>query len=233
VYCPNCGAPNDDGQLACSNCGLPLGPSPNAASGSASDGSPESGYQTPPGYEQSPGYGPGPGYGQGPGYQQGPYGTGPTPGGQPQWQGAAWESYGPTYAGFWKRLVAYIIDGIVINIVMTIVGYALGIGYLNRIADVGPGRSAAYSLIDIVVFWLYFAFMESSSQQGTLGKMALGIVVTDLDGRRISFGKATVRHWSKILSTLIFMIGWIMAGFTERKQALHDIIAGTLVVNKR
>ncbi len=63
--------------------------------------------------------------------------------------------------------------------------------------------------------------------------MALGIAVTDLDGRRISFGRATARHWSTILSTLILLVGWLMAGFTKRKQALHDMIAGTLVINER
>lgn len=140
---------------------------------------------------------------------------------------------GVSYAGFWKRFAAYIIDGIVINIAMTIIGYAMGIGYINRVGEVGAGRSAAYSVIDAVVFWLYFALMESSSLQGTLGKMALGIAVTGLDGRRISFGRATARHWSKILSTMILLIGWLMAGFTQRKQALHDMIAGTLVINKR
>ena len=136
------------------------------------------------------------------------------------------------YAGFWKRFVAYIIDGFLINIVMTIVGYALGIGYMSRLGDAGTGRSAAYSIISVVLVYLYFALMESSSQQATLVKLALSIKVTDLDGRRFSFGKATVRYWSKILSTLILLIGFIMAGFTERKQALHDLIAGTLVVNK-
>jgi uncharacterized RDD family membrane protein YckC len=63
--------------------------------------------------------------------------------------------------------------------------------------------------------------------------MALGLVVTDLDGQRISFGKASGRHFGKIISSLILCIGFIMAGFTERKQALHDIMAGTLVNIKR
>ncbi len=75
--------------------------------------------------------------------------------------------------------------------------------------------------------------MESSSQQATLGKIALGIMVTDLSGNRISFARASGRHFTKILSGIILYIGFIMAGFTEKKQALHDIIADCLVVKKQ
>ena len=127
-----------------------------------------------------------------------------------------------------------IIDGIVLNIATTILGFILGIGYyVSGLGSAGSGTSAALYVVSLVIWWLYYALMESSPQQATLGKMALGIVVTDLDGRRISFGKASIRHWSKILSYLILLIGYIMAGFTARKQALHDLIAGTLVINKR
>lgn len=80
--------------------------------------------------------------------------------------------------------------------------------------------------------WLYFALMESSGQQGTIGKMALGIKVTDMNGNRIGFGRATGRYFGKIISSLTLTIGYIMAGFTQQKQALHDIIAGCLVINK-
>jgi uncharacterized RDD family membrane protein YckC len=74
--------------------------------------------------------------------------------------------------------------------------------------------------------------MESSSLQATLGKMTIGIFVTDLNGSRISFGRATGRHFAKIVSTLVFFLGYLMAGFTQRKQALHDVIAGCLVMRK-
>jgi uncharacterized RDD family membrane protein YckC len=83
--------------------------------------------------------------------------------------------------------------------------------------------------IGLLGSWIYEAAMESSSKQATLGKMALGLKVTDLEGRRISFARATGRHFSKIISGCILLIGYIMAGFTQRKQALHDMIAGTLV----
>jgi uncharacterized RDD family membrane protein YckC len=80
---------------------------------------------------------------------------------------------------------------------------------------------------------LYFAIMESSSIQATVGKLAVGVVVTDLNGERISFLRATGRYFAKILSAMILMIGYIMVGFTERKQGLHDMIASTLVYKSR
>ena len=87
--------------------------------------------------------------------------------------------------------------------------------------------------VTIVATWLYFALMESSARQGTLGKMALGLFVTDLEGRRVSFGRATGRFFAKIITGLIpFFIGYIMAGFTAEEQALHDMIAGCLVLKK-
>jgi uncharacterized RDD family membrane protein YckC len=145
------------------------------------------------------------------------------------------------YAGFWLRLVAVIIDTIFILIVIlgaaTVVRFVLG-------APVGPG-AAKYGvkvfsrghgiiiLICILVPWLYWALMESSPQQATLGKMALGLKVTDLQGKPISFGKATGRYFGKLVSELIFYVGFMMAGWTEKKQALHDIMAGTLVVRKQ
>jgi len=87
--------------------------------------------------------------------------------------------------------------------------------------------------LSIVASWIYSAYLESSPNQGTLGKMALGLIVTDLQGRRISFGHATGRFFAKIITGLIPLgIGYMMAGFTEKKQALHDMIAATLVLRK-
>jgi uncharacterized RDD family membrane protein YckC len=74
--------------------------------------------------------------------------------------------------------------------------------------------------------------MESSKFQGTLGKMALGIIVTDMEGRRVSFGKATGRYFGKIVSTIILFAGLIMIAFTEKKQGLHDMLANSLVITK-
>jgi len=87
-------------------------------------------------------------------------------------------------------------------------------------------------LVLAVAEWLYFALMESSNRMATLGKMAIGIKVTDLNGNRVSFGRATGRYFARILSGMILMIGYIMAGFTQKKQALHDTMASCLVVLK-
>jgi len=135
------------------------------------------------------------------------------------------------YAGFWKRFLAAFIDGILVNAVAFVAGFALGFGVASSGGGV-EGLEAVANLIGIVVGWAYYAAMESSTMQATLGKMALGIKVTDLNGDRISFGRATGRHFGKIISGAICLIGFIMAAFTEKKQALHDIMAGCLVVNK-
>ena len=125
------------------------------------------------------------------------------------------------YASFGKRFLAALLDGVILGVINGLISAILG------------KNSGLASLVGILVAWLYYAIQESSAKQATLGKQALGIVVTDLEGKRIDFVKATIRYFSKILSTLILMIGYIMAAFTERKQALHDMIAGTLVVNRR
>ena len=139
------------------------------------------------------------------------------------------------YAGFWKRFLAVTIDVLLINIILAVI-FAI-----TRGGEVMTFPPTVHMLVGLmvtnlmfwVVFWLYNTIMESSSKQATLGKMALGIIVTDLDGNRLSFGKANARYWGKILSVLILYIGFIMAGFTEKKQGLHDILAGTLVINKK
>jgi uncharacterized RDD family membrane protein YckC len=131
------------------------------------------------------------------------------------------------YAGFWRRVLAALVDGLIIGVVTA----PITLSTMGNYAE--PGNQAAGSPfypIVTVAQWLYFALMESSSKQATLGKMALGIKVTDLNGNRIGFGKATGRYFAKILSALILGIGFLMAAFTAKKQALHDMLAGTLVV---
>ena len=129
------------------------------------------------------------------------------------------------YSGFWRRFVAYVIDNILISVIFWLLVLVLG-----GIAGDG-GVIGAYTL-GAIGGLVYYAAMESSSHQATVGKIALGIQVTDLQGNRISFGRALGRNLAKILSALIFYIGFIMAAFTAKKQALHDMIAGTLVVKK-
>jgi uncharacterized RDD family membrane protein YckC len=130
-----------------------------------------------------------------------------------------------TYAGFWRRFVAWLLDGLLLSLVT--LPFTLQFG---GDAAAEAARTSAAGTISTVVGWLYYALMESSAKQATVGKMALGIIVTDLEGRRIGFGRATGRYFAKILSALILGIGFLMAAFTERKQGLHDMVASTLVV---
>jgi len=152
------------------------------------------------------------------------------------------------YAGFWWRFLAYIIDDLLIGAVswifaipiLAIFGISMyslkeaGIDSDDAELLVVPIIMAASSIgfLAVVIQWLYFALMESSKHQGTLGKLVLKIKVTDLEGNRIGFGRATGRYFGKIISGMIFMIGYIMAGFTEKKQALHDMMAGCLVIKE-
>ena len=159
------------------------------------------------------------------------------------------------YAGFWIRLGAYIVDYIVLTIVLIILFFvlmAIGIidfGPMMEMAqdpsmqsggEVDPATEAAalemmkgmgiFYLLAIIVGWLYEAIMVSSSMQATPGKMVFGLRVQTVDGQQVGFGRATGRFLGKIISSLIACIGFLMIAFTERKQGLHDMIAGTLVV---
>jgi uncharacterized RDD family membrane protein YckC len=130
------------------------------------------------------------------------------------------------YAGFWRRVAAVIIDGLI----LAIVEVPLNIGVAPDAWSQSPSRASTAYTISTLISWLYYSLMESSARQATVGKMALGIMVTDTDGHRITFGRATGRYFAKILSGLILGIGFLMAAFTQKKQALHDILASTLVV---
>lgn len=150
------------------------------------------------------------------------------------------------YAGFWLRFVAYIIDGLVMGAGFLAVAVALlfatGLGSaLDRLhpgedpGEIGAllGVTFIFSLIGIAIVgsWLYHAYLESSSWHATVGKKVLNIKVTDMEGRPISFGRASGRFFAKIISGMIPLgIGYIIAGFTEKKQAIHDMVAGCLVL---
>jgi uncharacterized RDD family membrane protein YckC len=141
------------------------------------------------------------------------------------------------YAGFWRRFVALIIDYLVVGGGYAILLLVFGVRFSqiegrNDFLAAGTAATSVF-MISIVGSWLYFALMESSKNQGTLGKMALGLRVTDLDGRRINFGRATGRFFARLLSWMTMSIGYIMAGLTPKKQALHDFVAGTLVLSKQ
>ncbi len=158
------------------------------------------------------------------------------------------------YAGFWRRLAASLIDGTLICIVYFpfVLGSLLVIFLSGGVAPnlVGPVTHFFLGLLFLggppssewltgrvvggVIFgvgtWIYYSVMQSSSKQATLGKMACGIIVTDLNGKRLSFGHAVKRELAKFISALTLFVGYFMAGFTKKKQALHDIITGCLVV---
>jgi len=136
------------------------------------------------------------------------------------------------FGGFWRRVGAYLIDLIVVSIASGIIGSFFGVASAFQVALSGDETAALNPLANVLSLAIgigYFAGLESSSLQATLGKKALGMVVTDLSGNRIRFARALGRYFAKILSGVILMIGYIMVAFTERKQGLHDMIAGTLV----
>jgi uncharacterized RDD family membrane protein YckC len=132
------------------------------------------------------------------------------------------------YGGFWLRVVAYIIDAIVLNIVLWLLTVITGLRLISYTAT--DHLEPLPILAPLVVNWLYFALMESSQRGATIGKMALGLRVVTDQGQRLSFARATGRYFAKFISALILGIGFLMVAFTERKRGLHDMIASTLVV---
>ncbi|QJR09948.1 hypothetical protein DSM104443_00999 [Usitatibacter rugosus] len=137
---------------------------------------------------------------------------------------AAEDSGEAIYAGFWRRFSAYWLDAVLVNVI----SFAITFGLVTM----KPGFDLLATLVGIALAWLYYSLMHSSSRQATLGKMAFGIKVTDLEGERISFLRATGRHFAAWVSAVLLLVGFVMAAFTERKQALHDMMASTLVVRK-
>lgn len=151
-----------------------------------------------------------------------------------------------TYAGFWLRFVAAIIDGLVLAIPLAFIAFLLiasAVPFLTHAQDpmtiivtILP-RIFFLLIIYLVASWLYWGLMESSAWQATLGKKALGLQVTDLAGSRPTFGRASGRFFAgrgisfvPSIGGLYFLIDCIMAGCTEKKQALHDMIASCLVI---
>ena len=151
------------------------------------------------------------------------------------------------YAGFWLRFVAVIIDGLLLGAIqfiaiMPILGI-MGIGLPTDIQNLDSSEeidmvaqmmamAGVTQIVFLTIQTLYFSFMESSKYQASIGKIVLGLKVTDVNGSPLDFTKALVRNLCKILSSMILLIGYLMAAFTEKKQALHDMIAGTLVIKK-
>jgi uncharacterized RDD family membrane protein YckC len=138
------------------------------------------------------------------------------------------------YAGLWKRLLAFVVDLGVTSLIFFAFAIILPILLGPKFGVPSGGVILAFAaVLWLVITWLYWAIMESSSRQSTVGKNLMGIVVTNSKGNRISFGKATLRYFGKIASVLPVLAGLLMIGFTAKKQGLHDLISGSLVVTKR
>lgn len=212
MFCSGCGKSMPDGSAFCPQCGRPSGVP--ASAGGAAVAAPA----------VAPSYAPAP--------PAGPVVVAP----------------GLVYAGFWLRLAAYIIDALIVGFcfgtVFVILAIGSGLGSALQNLQNGPDLGAFFAgtffvtlmffiVASFVASWIYYAWMESSRFQGTLGKMALGLIVTDMQCRPVTFARASGRFFSRLITNLIpLFIGYIMAGFTEKKQALHDIIASCLVLRK-
>lgn len=128
------------------------------------------------------------------------------------------------YAGFWIRVVAYLIDGILLAVINFIIGLVMG--------SAGTGAGTMGSVISLIIGLVYFSVMESSESQGTVGKMVVNIKVGDSNGERISLSNAMGRWLAKILSAILLCIGFMMVGWDDKKQGLHDKLADTYVFYK-
>jgi uncharacterized RDD family membrane protein YckC len=136
------------------------------------------------------------------------------------------------YAGFWIRVCALIMDSIILAVPLVTLGPLIYMamewlgppGYVAR-------RGEGLAQVTIIFYaWMYFAGMESSSYQATIGKQIVGVIVTDESGGALTFGRATMRLVCKFFSAVPLYLGFVVAAFSSQKQAVHDLIAGTLVV---
>jgi uncharacterized RDD family membrane protein YckC len=215
VYCSKCGANLAAGTAFCGSCGTPTGTpvaaiARPAASPAYVGGSSQAAYADPAGLVVSRGF---------------------------------------TYAGFWLRVVASLIDGIIMGAAMGVLLLPLFLltgmgarlnGMAQRNGQPDPaiifgflGMMFVFVVVAVLIQWLYHAYLESGETQATWGKQVLGVYVTDLTGNPVTFGRASGRFFAKMVTGMIPLgIGYVMAGFTERRQALHDMIASCLVLRR-
>jgi uncharacterized RDD family membrane protein YckC len=222
MFCSKCGANVPEGAAFCSACGQPVLTASAIPPAPPSPPAPWAPIATPP--------------------QPSAY----VPAAQPAWQTSARPPVG--YAGFWLRVVAAIIDGIVVSIPLApffFFFFASLIPSLMRsqdpmevIAAVLP-RLMVFVLVTLAISWLYWSLLESSAWQATLGKKVLGLYVTDISGQPATFARTSGRFFAgrglsyiPSIGGLYFLISCICAGLTEKKQAVHDMIAGCLVLRK-
>lgn len=226
MFCSKCGANVPEGNPFCGACGQPVVGYSVAQPAGVAVGAP--GVQP----------------GAAPVYAPSSAPTWPTPAAQP----------GVAYAGFWLRLVAAIIDGLILSIPLAPIYIFVFIGIFRNSQDLqnlqdptmvwtilGPKMFLFFILgiVAVMVNWLYHGLFESSTWQATPGKKALGLIVTDLEGRQVTFGRASGRYFAGRGATIVpslggmyYFIDCICIGFTERKQAIHDMIASCLVLRR-
>ena len=207
MFCLHCGAHLPEGAAFCSSCGAPV-----------TAGTEASGTAEPP-----------------PAANSGPWAAPPA---EPFAAGAA-----VVYGGFWRRLWSHLIDRFILGVVFMPVGFMVFVPMLAtrsggwtdtdlpaEAITAFLGATLTVAFLALLGSWFYYALMQSSSRQATLGQLALGLRVTDLEGRRVSFARASGRHFATVLTGLTFGIGYLIMLFTTRKQTLHDLVAGTVVV---
>jgi len=143
----------------------------------------------------------------------------------------------PHYGGFWMRFLAYFVDIVLLRVITFLLTFGTGVlmylaysQYVEILSEQIWIIELVGGIVSLIVSWLYFAFFNSSKYQATPGKMICKLKIVDREYNRISFGRATGRFFSMFVSTLIIFIGYIMAGFTDKKRALHDMMAGTYVI---
>lgn len=210
MFCPMCGSPYDESDHFCGQCGYSLHPDPI------------------PILEASP-----------------PDDTSPRPGEEilPPPPAVTFE-----YAGLLRRFTAFLIDSVLLLLVIVIVTLPAGVFYsgISRPDNISEVLTGLFSmrpdsgvlrlfgiLTGFLVSWLYYALFESSNMQASPGKKIAGMMVSGFTGTRISFDRATLRHFCKMISAVICFIGFFMISFTGKKQGLHDIIAGCVVLKTR
>lgn len=137
------------------------------------------------------------------------------------------------YGGFWRRLAALLLDALVLYFPAAIVRVLLGLPAINSMTstmNVDSSLPMIASAVELFMDWLYVAFLVASRSRATLGMMVMDLQVSDLHGARISFSRATWRYFAQFLSVITLFIGYFMQPFNARRQTLHDMLSGTVVV---
>ena len=209
LTCENCGTEIPEGASFCARCGSPL---------SVAQIGPVYVPPAPPSAEEIPGP-----------------------------QGFALPQVRPTYAGFWLRAIASLIDRFILSLLFGLIAsfrpamflifpdpkiQLLPPATLQEFLLSIPRPTSEGFLVLLMITWIYYASFEASSWQATPGKRVLRLYVTDLFGRQVTFSRATIHNIGRMVSEMTFLVGYIPAGFTEKKQALHDIIARCLVLRR-